>query len=132
MTLQRGYTDEIKNLTAKAVIGAAKDELLESTLNKVDKHLDSPLRLYASATPDEYLNIAANVVEAGDGAAVSTPPVDSLIGAFAGGRIGFQAKTAPAGVKVAGSTFTFPTGTTGQYRRLAFGYLSTGEVSAAR
>lgn len=130
MPLTRGFTDEIKDLTAQAIIGAPKDELLETTLGRIGKHIDIPLRLYASATPDQYLNISASQVEAGDGSGKVTPPVDSTLPIIAAGQIGFIAKTAPAYVKIDGSAFTFPTTTVGQYRRLAFSVDGLGNLNA--
>ena len=67
MGLIRGYTDEIKMLVADTLIGALKEEKLNEVLARVGKHLDSPVRLYASATADEYLNIGSSLAEAGDG-----------------------------------------------------------------
>lgn len=128
--LQRGFTDEIKMLIADAIIGAVQNEKLNEVLTRIGKHLDSPLRLYASATPDEFLNIGASLVEAGDGAGFTTPPIDGNIGSFTLGQIGFQAKTAPASVKIDGGTFTFPATTVGEYRRLVFAYQSNGDIEA--
>jgi hypothetical protein len=130
MPLTRGYTDEIKELNAEPIIGSAKNELLDDTISRIAKHIDIPLRLYASATPDQYLNIGASLVEAGDGAGKATPPVDSALPVIAGGQIGFTAKTAPAFVKLDGGTFTFPTTTLGQYRRLAFSVDGLGNLNA--
>jgi len=120
MALMRGFTDEIKEINAEPIIGSPANELLDDTLTRIGKHINIPLRLYASTVPDEYLNIGASAVEAGDGAGKVTPPVDSALPIITAGQIGFVSKTAPAYVKVDGSTFTFPTTTVGQYRRLAF------------
>lgn len=130
MPLTRGYTDEIKELNAEPIIGSAVGELLDDTVTRISKHINIPLRLYASATPDQYLNIGASVVEAGDGAGKVTPPVDSALPVIAGGQISFIAKTAPAFVKENGLTFTFPTTTAGQFRRLAFSVDGLGNLNA--
>jgi hypothetical protein len=130
MGLLRGFTDEIKELNAEPIIGSAINELLDDTITRIGKHLNIPLRLYASATPDEFLNIGASLVEAGDGAGKAVPPVDSALPSVAAGQIGFVSKTAPAYVKLNGSTFTFPTTTLGQYRRLAFSIDGLGNLNA--
>jgi len=127
MPLNRGYTDEIKVLTAQPVIGAAKGELLDASLGRVAKHLDSPLRLYASTTPDAFLNISANVVELGDGAGKITPPVSGNIGSFAASTINMQTGATTGGtIKLAGgATFALPTGTLNYYRRMCFSLLGS-------
>lgn len=130
MPLTRGYTDEIKELNAEPIIGSAQGELLDDTITRIARHIDIPLRLYASATPDQYLNIGPSKVEAGDGAGKVSPPVDSALPVIAGGQIGFTAKTAPAFVKENGGTFTFPTTTAGQFRRLAFSVDGLGNLNA--
>jgi hypothetical protein len=130
MPLTRGYTDEIKELNAEPIIGSAVGELLDDTVTRIAKHIDIPLRLYASATPDQYLNIGASKIEAGDGAGKVTPPVDSALPVIAGGQIGFTAKTAPAFVKIDGAAFSFPTTTAGEFRRLAFSVDGLGNLNA--
>jgi hypothetical protein len=130
MPLTRGYTDEIKELNAEPIIGSAVGELLDDTVTRIAKHIDIPLRLYASATPDQYLNIGASKIEAGDGAGKVTPPVDSALPVIAGGQIGFIAKTAPAFVKIDGAAFSFPTTTAGEFRRLAFSVDGLGNLNA--
>lgn len=130
MPLTRGYTDEIKELNAEPIIGSAQGELLDDTITRIARHIDIPLRLYASATPDQYLNIGPSKVEAGDGAGKVSPPVDSALPVIAGGQIGFTAKTAPAFVKENGLAFTFPTTTAGQFRRLAFSVDGLGNLNA--
>lgn len=130
MPLTRGYTDEIKELNAEPIIGSAVGELLDDTVTRIAKHIDIPLRLYASATPDQYLNIGASLVEAGDGAGKVSPPVDSALPVIAGGQIGFTAKTAPAFVKMDGLSFSFPTTTVGRFRRLAFSVDGLGNLNA--
>ena len=130
MPLTRGYTDEIKELNAEPIIGSAVGELLDDTVTRIARHIDIPLRLYASATPDQYLNIGPSKVEAGDGAGKVTPPVDSALPVIAGGQIGFVSKTAPSFVKMDGLTFSFPTTTVGQFRRLAFSVDGLGFLNA--
>ena len=131
MPLTRGFTDEIKELNAEPILGTPVDELLDDTISRIAKQGDSPVRLYASATADENLNIGASVVEMGDGAGKSASPVNNLVGAFAGGTISFQSRTATATIKVGGATFSFPTSTVGKYRRLVMVITSTGTIDSA-
>ena len=128
MPLTRGFTDEIKGLNAEPITGSAESELLDDTLSRIAKHIDSPVRLYASETPDENLNIGSNVVESGDGSGEVAPPIEYNTGAFVGGVVSFQAKTATATIKVDGGAFSFPAGTVGDYRRLAVALQSDGTV----
>lgn len=127
MPLNRGYTDEIKVLTAQPVIGAAKGENFDTSLGRVAKHIDSPLRLYASVTPDAVLNIGSNVVELGDGAGKITPPVSSSIGSFAASTINMQTGVTTGGtIKLAGgASFTLPASTLNYYRRMCFSLLGS-------
>ena len=128
--LTRGMSDDIKSLNAEPILGTPVGELFSTTQSRIAKHIDSPVRLYAAATANEYLYLGANTVEAGDGAGKITPPVDDLITAFVGGTIGFQAKSATATILIDGSTFAFPATTIGQYRRLAVTLLGDGTISA--
>jgi len=129
MALTRGFTDEIKGLNAEPITGSPVLELLDDTLHRLAQHIDSPVRLYASATADQYLNIGANTVEAGDGAAKVTPPIYDYIPSFTGATIGFQAKTATATLKIDGAAFSFPASTVGKVRRLAFALMADGSIA---
>jgi len=128
-TLVRGFSDEIKALQSQTVIGIPAGELLSLSMDRIGAHVDVPVRLYASSPADEYLNIGSNAVLVGDGATRITPPIDSALGVFLGGRIGFQSKTAPDTVITDGDTFTFPATTVGHYRRLVFALLGSGIVA---
>lgn len=131
MALSRGFTDEIKMLVAEAIIGAAKDELLSSVLSKIAKHFDTPVRLSASATPDALLNISANEVEAGDGAAKISPPIEDASGTFVATTINFQTGSVAGGtIKIDGAAFSLPTGTVGRFRRLCLTLLGDGTLAA--
>lgn len=116
----RGFTDEVKGLNAEPIIGSPEAELLSVTLTRIAKHIDSPVRIYASEVPDEYLFLAPSLTEMGDGGGKITPPIQDFIGIFTGGVMAFQSRTAPASVLIDGEAFTFPQSTVGKYRRLAF------------
>lgn len=125
MGLARGFTDELKSIVALPVIGAAKDELLDAVMNRLEQHFDAPLRIFASATPDANLNIAANKIELGDGAARSTPPAEDIINSFVATTVNFQTGSVTGGtVTVEGSAFAIPASTAGQFRRVALVYQS--------
>lgn len=129
-TLIRGYSDDIQNLNSEPILGTERDELLSDTLHRIAQHIDSPVRIMASAPPDEYLLFGPSQVEAGDGATKTAPPVDGVLTAFAGGTIGFQSKTATGTILIDGSSFSFPASTVGYFRRLASSLLGDGTVSA--
>ena len=119
-SLTRGLSDDIMSLNAEPILGVADEELLSVTLSRIAKHVDSPLRLFASATPDALLNISSNVVEVGDGAAKTTPPLDGSIGSFPATTINMQTGVVTGGtVKLASEeAFTLPAGTLNYFRRM--------------
>jgi hypothetical protein len=119
-SLTRGLSDDIKSLNAEPILGVLDDELLSVSLNRIAKHVDSPLRMFASATPDALLNISANIVEVGDGAAKITPATDGSIGSFPATTINMQTGAVTGGtVKLSSeSPFSLPAGTLNFYRRM--------------
>lgn len=119
-SLTRGLSDDIMSLNAEPILGVADDELLSVTLNRIAKHVDSPLRLFASASPNTLLNIASNVVEVGDGAAKTTPPLDGSIGSFPATTIDMQTGVVTGGtVKLASEeAFALPPGSLNYFRRM--------------
>ena len=132
MTLTKGFTDELKMLNAESVIGASASELLHTTMARVGKHVDNPLRMYAAATPDSKLYFSANVVEVGDGAGKSTLPIEGNIGTFVATNIDMQTGVVTGGTvnMLGGGSFALPASTLNYYRRLCFGFQSDGSVQA--
>lgn len=132
MTLTKGFTDELKMLNAESIMGASANELLHNTIARIAKQTDAPVRLYASATPDALLNIAANLIEMGDGAGKSTPPVDGLIGSFVATTVNMQTGAVSGGTvnMLAGGSFALPASTLNYYRRLCLTLLSDGTLQA--
>ena len=128
--LTRGKTDELLVLTAQPIIGTPASENYDTTLGRIAKFQDSPLRLYASATPDAILHIAANKVQAGDGTYRATPPSNSTLPTYAGSTINFDTAAITGGaVTKEGSTFALPTLTgTGKFVRMAFAYNTTANA----
>ena len=120
MALTKGFTDELKSITALPVLGAAKDELLNlALLNRLEKHLDTPVRMYAASPADSKLYFSASAVEAGDGAGKTIPPVENQLVTSVAGSIDFQAITSMVtGITLtkSGSTYSHPVaGSTGQF-----------------
>jgi len=134
INLQKGFTDELKLLAARSVIGAVAGENLETGfLPRLDKHFESPLRMFASATPDALLNFASALIEAGDGSGKAVPPVDDIVPFTpVGFTINFQTGVVSGGVVVTvdGVAFALPTTTVGQVRRCCFALQSDGSLAA--
>lgn len=124
----KGFTDELKALSAHSVIGSAQNELLDAMLQRINQHVDMPLRLYAThPTADSKINIGPNQVELGDGANQSTGPADGVINVFPVSSIDAQVVAGDISggtIKTEGGTFAFPAGTVGQFRRMALVYQS--------
>jgi hypothetical protein len=112
---------------ALSVLGQAARTDNETIISAMDDHLDVPLRLYASATADESLNIGSNQVTQGDDAGLSTPPLDDSVSTYAGATIQYQAGTTGGSgtVLVEGSAFALPTCTLNSWRRHVFVYVSS-------
>jgi hypothetical protein len=126
MTLDRGFTDEIKMLFAEIVLGSPIGEKLSVALERIAKFADAPLRLYASLPADALLNIGTNVMELGDGAGRVSPPIDNTIQVFPDSTINFQTGATSGGtIQKNGGVWSLPGGSTiGKFRRGVFTYKS--------
>lgn len=121
--LTRGYSDDIKALYGIPKLGVAKDELLWTTMNRVAAFADMPLRLYASTPADSKLNISANLVSLGDGSGLTVPPADNTLPSYPATTIDFVTGAITGGtVKTDYGTFTLPTTTVGEFRRMFLVY----------
>ena len=131
--LIRGYTDEIRMLDPEPLLGAVRDEWLDSVLHRLAQHTDAPARLFASVpTADALLNVGPNVVEMGDGAAKSSPPVEDSIGALVATTINMQTGVVAGGtvLMAGGGAFTLPASTLNYYRRLCLSIQGDGSLQA--
>lgn len=129
MTLQKGFVNELKDAVQRVRTGSAANELLDSILGRIDQNFDSPLSLFASATPDALLNIAANQVELGNGRLKSSAPSEDVINSYVATTINFQTASVSGGsVLTDGAAFALPTSTIGQFRRCVFVYRSDDNV----
>ena len=117
--LAKGWLDELKFITADEVIGVAENELLNSGMTKVGKHLDMPLRIYASTPADAWVNIGPSRVERGDGVGKVAPPVEDIVDDRSATAINMQTGSLVGdAVTLQGDTFALPLTTVGQYRRM--------------
>ena len=131
--LIRGYTDEIRMLDPEPLLGAVRDEWLNSVINRLAKQGDAPAKLFASVpTANALLNISANVIEMGDKAAKSTPPIEDSIGALVATTINMQTGVVAGGtvLMAGGGAFTLPTSTLNYYRRLCLSIQGDGSLQA--
>jgi hypothetical protein len=123
MPLTKGYTNEIKELSANTILGIAKDEMLSDSITKIGNTANIPLRLYASAIPDSKLNIGANLVQVGDGSGLTVPPADNTLPAFPLSTIDFLTGATTGGtIKRDYNAFTLPTAVAGKFYRVFFVY----------
>jgi len=118
---------------AMDVLGVPERTDLEEIHGRLNKHLNIPFRLHAgSPTANQLLYIGTNRVEQGDGAGLSSPPLDDLINLFPDTTIDYQAAsggTVSGGtVYVDGEAFQLPDCTVGEYARHVFVYQSGNNV----
>jgi hypothetical protein len=137
MATSKGFNDEIKSLQAEPIQGVAAGDLGPAVLTTQGKNVDVPLRMYASSTPDAFLNFSSSVTLMGDGAFKQVPPISSL------GVPTISASTINLGTgAVTGGTFTIGgvafatafaalTKTSNQFRRFAFAIQASGTVACA-
>lgn len=133
MVLTRGFTDDIKLLYANETLGAVEDELLITTLDRIGKAINIPLKISASfPVADAFLNIEPSIIEDGDGGAKSVSSINALIPPqTVKTTIDFQtAATTGQTVLRDSSSFTLPTSTLGYYRRAAFILRSNGDIDS--
>jgi hypothetical protein len=129
--LQKGFTDELKIITARSALGAVAGENFETaTMDRLGKTANFPLRMFASfPTPNPLLNFEASNLELGSGVGRSVPPIESVVPTVAASSINFQTGvTAGTTFTVEGAAFALPTTTIGQYRRVAFVLNSSGAI----
>lgn len=137
MTLNKGFNDELKVLTAEPVQGIAAGVLLPAALVTQGQNLDSPLRAFASSPADAFLNFSTSVTTMGDGGFKAVPPISNLAvpvvvaskinmgtGAVTGGTF------TVTGVAFA-TAFALLTKTDQQFRRFAFAVQQAGTIAVA-
>ena len=127
MATSKGFTDELKSLSDDSLLGVPANELLSASVVKIGKHVNVPLRLFATyPVADAVLNIGSNQIVTGDGATKTTSPVDGTLQIFSASSINFQTGSLTGGtIQRNGATFTRPTATgSGKFIRLVFTYKS--------
>lgn len=117
-------TNQLDNVPALLELGTPADSSVDSILTKTSQSFRTPLRLYASATPDAKLNISGSQVSSGNGTGKSVGVISTAVPSFVDTTIDFQTGTITGGT-VNGA---FPASTAGQYRRVGFSLKSDGTV----
>jgi hypothetical protein len=119
-------SNQITHIDPMPVLGNVGNEKLENILMDVDQDFDSPMRIYASATPDSKLYISANKILSSDGGERSVPPIKKLIPDFPASTIDFQ-----TGITTGGTVdITMPATTIGQFRRVGLTLISGATLKA--
>jgi hypothetical protein len=129
--LQKGFTDELKIITARSALGAVAGENFETaTMDRIGKNANFPLRMFASfPTPSAVLNFESSNLELGSGVGRSVPPIESVVPTVAASTLNFQTgSTTGATFTVEGGAFALPSTTVGQFRRAAFALNSNGNI----
>jgi len=125
MPITQPQSNQIVNPSAQAELGQAASATLDNLITSIDQSVRTPMRLFASATADANLNIAASSVQIGNGTARSVPPISSTVTpAFVASTINFQTGATTGGT-INGS---LPSTTVGQFRRVAFTLKSNNTV----
>lgn len=109
------------------VLGTADRTGLDVIMPKIDKSLNFPFRMYATApTADSKLNISGNAVEMGNETIRTTPPIDDVLNTFVDSTIDYQTGATTGGtIQIDGATFSLPGCSVGYYRHHVFHYISS-------
>jgi len=127
MPVTKGQNFQDVQEGALPVAGKPARTTNEAVLAALDKHINAPVRLYATQPlADALLNIGPSRVELGDGAGRSAGPNADIVGDFPVSSINFQTGALTGGtITNEGAAFALPTGSTiGQFRRVAFTYIA--------
>lgn len=108
---------------ALTVLSVAARTSVETILSKMDDELNQPLRLRAERPATANLVITASQVASGDTGKKVASALNDTVGDYAQTTINFQTGSISGGTVVRdGASFSFPTSTIGQFRRVAFVY----------
>ncbi len=133
MTTTRGQNWQDVQQTALDVVGTPVRTSDEVITGKINQHLDSPLRMYASfPTADTLLNFASNKTVNGDGTSKSTPALDSTIQTFAAAALDLNDNSLTVGTFYRdGVAYTRPASTLGEFKRAVFVYRGDNVIDCA-
>jgi hypothetical protein len=115
------YPNSDQKVIGKERLSVNYDQILSDIM----KELNGPLRLHATfPTADAKLNFEAGNVTLGDGAERNLPPLKSQIFTIPTSTVDFQTQA------TTGATFiiSWPASTVGQFRRVGFTLISSGEI----
>lgn len=106
-------------------LGSLAREELNLVMDRIQRELDSPLRLHATfPVANAVLNLSIAPIVLGDGANKALPPVKSQVYTLAASTINFQTQA------TTGATFviTWPASIVGQFRRAGLSLLGNGTI----
>ena len=114
---------QIKKRSALTNLGTAANATVESILDNLNIEANSPLRMYASSTPDAKLNFASSSLSRADAAnAVASPVKKQIFSALSSPWINFQTQAISS---ASDFDISWPgSNTVGRYRNVGFTLLS--------
>ena len=109
---------------------AAPFDLFFDWLDRLNSELDQPLRMSATTPSTTGLLIKSNKIIAGDGGGKESPPIDDVLNEYPDTIIDFgtQSVSGTGTVTTAGSAFSLPVVTVGEFVRMAAVYQSEANV----
>lgn len=115
---------QVKKRSALSVLGTSTNSNLDTITDKINTEFESPLRMYATATPDAKLNFANPQVSNADGSKDSVTPVSNVITAALTTSPAFINFQTQALSNAADFNITFPASTVGYFRHAGFTFFS--------
>ena len=109
---------------------SAPFDLFFDWLDRLNSELDQPLRLSATTPSSAGLLIKSNKLIAGDGGGKETPPIDDVLNNYPDTLIDFGSQSVSGGgtITTAGSVFSLPVVTVGEFVRMAAVYQSDANI----
>lgn len=126
MPLTRDQNNFVVNAAALVRLGLPAYSEDDDIIDKIHTEFDSPVRASAAVIPDSKLYFRAARISAADGAGKIVPPISGSIPNFVDSSIDFQGAHATTGATFQGA---FPSATSGEFRRVGFTLLSSGQIS---
>jgi hypothetical protein len=117
MTVTKEQNVQAVEQSALPILGVAARTDDETIFLTLEKHLDTPSRMYANLPADTNLYFSTSLIEVGDGAGKSLPPIDDKLVTSVAGLINYQTISSPVSgitLTLAGGTYAHPTATVGQ------------------
>jgi hypothetical protein len=106
-------------------LGSISREQFDLVLERIQKELDSPLRIHATfPTANAVLNLSIAPIVLADGSSEALPPLSSQVFTIGASTVNFQTQA------TSGATFVvaWPASTVGQFRRCGLTLLTNGTI----